>query len=208
MRLIVAGIVGTLIAWPAAVTGQAVMRAAAPSLSAAGLDVQFTPYGAGVDLVQLPMYPESLDSRQPYPLIRIDPASPNLPAPLATMGINLHDPQTTIDLTGPWQSVRSDQPNTVGFTRTALHQGQAILALTKTYRITPSRYDLAMACRVTNVGDRTQRFSVVHAGPGGMPREEVRLDMRSLYVARGDDGEITTKRLFRPQRRKMPPPKR
>jgi YidC/Oxa1 family membrane protein insertase len=78
------------------------------------------------------------------------------------------------------------------FEATVLGAGSSeVLRLTRTYRITPGRYDLEVATKVENLSAAPLKISLELTGPGGLGREAVRSDMRKAMAGfRDDEGRI------------------
>jgi len=62
-------------------------------------------------------------------------------------------------------------------------QARPLLGIVKTYVVRKQDYSIDMVLRLTNLSDRAVTVSVDQAGPGGLPREGVRRDMRQIAYA-------------------------
>jgi len=195
---LIAAIVTTLAAVLAGASGSpgAQLSAADPMLAADGVMVHFTSRGAGVALARLPGYPATVGGFEPYVLLGANRSAGSVDASLATISVELDQPDATIELNHPWTVVGpTDGAKSVSFRTTASRDDEAVLAIDKTYRLTGRRFELAVEHRIENLSDQSVTFSLIEAGPAGMPREDARGDYRSLYVARKRKDQVRVRRI-------------
>ncbi|HUW82117.1 MAG TPA: YidC/Oxa1 family insertase periplasmic-domain containing protein [Phycisphaerae bacterium] len=167
---------------------------AAPRLGGDDLVVHFVAGGADVQRAYLPGYPVSAERREPYVLLGASP-EPTGPSHLFATSVAVEDPQTVIDLSAPGMWTQSDaEPQHIVFETVASLGGQPTLSIRKTFAL-KNRFDIHVEYRIENLTEQDITFGLTQQGPGGMPREDVRTDYRSLYIARQRKGRIRVRRI-------------
>jgi len=167
---------------------------AAAKLATDDLVVHFVAGGADVDQAYLPGYPVSAERREPYVLLGASPKATN-PSHLFATSVAIDDPQTVIDLSAPDMWTQSDvQPQHIVFETVASLEGQPALSIQKTFTL-KDRFDIHVEYQIENLTEDNITFGLTQQGPGGMPREDVRTDYRSLYIARRRKGRIRVRRV-------------
>ena len=167
---------------------------AAPSVGGDDLTVRFAVEGAGVGRVYLPGYPVSAEHREPYVLLGASP-EPTGPSHLFAASVVIDDPQTVIDLTAPWAWPQTDDPTErIVFETVASLVDKPTLSIRKTFTLM-NRFELYLDYQIENLTEQDIAFRLTQQGPGGMAREDVRTDYRSLYIARQRKGRLGVRRI-------------
>ncbi len=167
---------------------------AAAGLGTDDLVVYFVAGGADVERAYLPGYPVSAERREPYVLLGASPETTS-PSHLFAASAAIDDSQTVIDLSAPDMWTQSDaQPQHIVFETVASLGGQPTLSIRKTFEL-KNRFDIHVEYRIENLTEDDITFALTQQGPGGMPREDVRTDYRSLYIARQRRGRIRVRRI-------------
>jgi len=97
-----------------------------------------------------------------------------------------------------WNVIEEDDPHAAMFEAVIKDEatGEAVIKLTKTYRVSPGSYLLDCDVTVENLSYSEQKVRFDLAGPGGMAREGVRADMRKAVAGfRDSKDQITSTRI-------------
>jgi len=163
--------------------------------------IELTSKGAAVNKSTLSEF-DDRDYKNPQPLVILSPVNNNI-LPMANKQFVFVDHRLQLPLGKlHWKSLGVekgyDGSQTARFEAVLKEQtsGQAVIKLTKTYKVIPESYHIDCGINIENLSSDEQKVRFNLAGPAGIRREAARADMRKVVAGfRDAQGQNTSIRI-------------